>query len=81
MREGRFSDGVVAPALDMGRGSWEAGVGWSGTLRSESRGVEGLDSGFPSLPMKTQLSAVRNRFAILGRSERLLSIDSIDLTP
>jgi hypothetical protein len=75
--EGRLSDGVTAPALEVGRGMYEGDLGWSGTLRSANLGVDGRDSALPSLLTTTQLSAVRSRL-VGGRS---LSIESIDLTP
>lgn len=80
IKEGRLSDGVAAPALDMGRGICDGDLGCAGVLRSDSRGVDGLDSSSPLSPTTTQLSAVRRRFA-LGRSILSLPRESIDLTP
>lgn len=79
IREGRLRDGVVEVlARETGRGMCEGDRARSGSLRSESRGVDGRDSGSPLLPITTQLSAVRNRFAIRGRSSET---ESIDRTP
>jgi hypothetical protein len=78
INEGRLS-GVAADALECGRGICEGDFG-SGSLRSDNRGVEGRDCISPSAPTTTQLSAVRNRLVIRGRSGRS-SMESMDLTP
>lgn len=80
IKEGRLSDGVTVPALDVGRGMYDGDLGWSGTRRSANRGVDGRDSTSPLLLTTTQLSTVRSRFAG-GLSWRSLSRESIDLTP
>jgi hypothetical protein len=78
INEGRLSEGVPGLPRKMGRGIWEGECVFSGTRRTVRRGVEGRDSVSPSAPTTTQLSAVRRRFAIRGRSG---VIDSIDWTP
>jgi hypothetical protein len=80
MSEGRKSEGVAALALDAGRGICDGETGLCGSLRSDSRGVDGLDSTSPSVSTTTQLSAVRSRFGF-GRSRCSLSNESIDMTP
>jgi len=79
-REIGISDGrlgvAVVPALETGRGIDDD----LACFRSESRGVEGRDSISPSLSTTTQLSPVRSRFVMRGRSSSW-STDSIDNTP
>ena len=75
MSEGRLCDGVVALARETGRGICEGERPWPGVLRSDNRGVPGLESISQSWPTMIQLSVVRSRFANRGRSGVIESID------